>query len=70
MSGSINELYFKLLFNWKFYLNNHEDLQKNGIETERKAWTHLNKYGYKEKRIPFKDPEIFKQFIECLLIIY
>ena len=63
-SNGDSSLYFQNLFDWKFYLSNHEDLQKNGIKNATMAWNHLNNHGYKENRVPFKDPKVFEQFKE------
>ena len=45
------EYFFKKLFNWNIYVGKYEDLQKAGIDTEEKAWCHVNQYGWKENRI-------------------
>jgi hypothetical protein len=37
-------------FDWKTYINNYEDLQKAGINTEKKARRHWITYGKKEGR--------------------
>ena len=58
----MNEEYFNNLFDWQFYINNHDDLKKNGVNNPTMAWNHLNKYGWKENRIPFEDPKVFEQF--------
>jgi len=45
----MDEEYFKSKFDWKIYVNKYEDLQKAGIDTEKKAWNHAKKHGQKEK---------------------
>jgi GR25 family glycosyltransferase involved in LPS biosynthesis len=37
-------------FNWKFYINYYEDLQKANINTKQSAWNHWNNYGKNELR--------------------
>ncbi len=41
----------KNCFDWVFYVNYYEDLQKAKIDTEEKALKHWNRYGKKEGRI-------------------
>ena len=38
-------------FDWKYYINKYNDLQKANINTKEKALNHWLKYGIKEKRI-------------------
>ncbi len=38
-------------FDWIFYINKYKDLQKAGINTKEKAYSHWIRYGKKEKRI-------------------
>lgn len=58
----MDEEYFKKQFDWELYINESIDLKPNGIENYITAWNHLNKHGYKEKRVPFKDPKVFEKF--------
>ena len=37
-------------FDWKFYVESHQDLVKAGINTEKRAINHYKKYGKYEKR--------------------
>lgn len=37
-------------FDWIAYINNYEDLQKDGINTKQKAWIHWTIHGKKEGR--------------------
>lgn len=37
-------------FDWKYYVNQHKDLLKAGIDTEKKAIEHYNKHGKAEGR--------------------
>jgi GR25 family glycosyltransferase involved in LPS biosynthesis len=37
-------------FDWKYYVNSHDDLQKAGINTHEKAYSHWIAYGKKENR--------------------
>jgi hypothetical protein len=38
-------------FNWVEYVNLHEDLRRNKINTEEKSKKHYSKYGFRENRI-------------------
>ena len=58
----MDEEYFKKQFDWELYINESIDLKPNGIENYISAWNHLNKHGYKEKRVPFKDRKVFEEF--------
>ena len=37
-------------FDWKTYINNYKDLQKDGINTQEKALQHWNNHGKYENR--------------------
>lgn len=37
-------------FDWKFYLNNNQDLLKAGLKTEEDAIKHWLNFGYNENR--------------------
>lgn len=37
-------------FDWKFYINVHDDLREAGVNNEQTAIQHFKKYGCKEKR--------------------
>ena len=58
----MDEEYFKKQFDWELYINESIDLKPNGIVNYISAWNHLNNHGYKEKRVPFKDPKVFEEF--------
>ena len=38
-------------FNWEFYINKHNDLRNNGINSKITAWNHWIKFGKKENRL-------------------
>jgi GR25 family glycosyltransferase involved in LPS biosynthesis len=37
-------------FDWKYYINKYQDLQKAGIKTQKSAWSHYKKFGKNEMR--------------------
>jgi hypothetical protein len=48
------------IFDWEFYVNNYEDLRKNGINTYEKALKHWNTYGKYEGRLSCNNDEVKK----------
>lgn len=59
----MDENFFKHRFDWGEYVNKYEDLKKAKINTNKKAWKHARKYGYKEKRDIFKgDMDLLNKF--------
>ena len=63
------------LFDWEFYINKYEDLRIAGINNSKKAWRHYNKFGKKEGRVCYFEPEVIEPEVQQLvknkvLIIY
>ena len=56
--------YFIENFDSKYYLDNNPDLISKGCNTKSKAQNHAFLYGYKEKRLVFRDPEVLREFKE------
>ena len=46
-----NEIISYENFNWKFYLNFHNDLRNNGVISKESAWNHWFNYGNNETRM-------------------
>jgi hypothetical protein len=59
-------------FDWKFYVSFYKDIKDIGINNERDALNHWNKYGIVEKRFCNKDKyELYENFDHTFyLLIY
>lgn len=56
----MDENFFKIRFDWNYYFNTYEDLQRAHVNTKEKLWSHAKNHGFQENR------DIFKKNIELL----
>ena len=53
-------------FDWRYYCNKYQDLRKNNINSEKKAYKHYVTYGKKENRLINLDQEKKKIYLSEL----